>query len=98
MNYSKACELLLKNNHLLGGKYLGSTIDELILIPTDVELKNIFINIYLETMDGQKAIQSFVGTDVDIVAVFSKRKIELERVFFHINIFNLENDFTLITE
>jgi len=98
MEYIKAILLLANNSHLIGKKDKGATIEELILVPTNNELRDEFLKLYLRTQDGQVAIQPFTGTDVDIVAVFDKKRIEIQGIFFHTNIFNLPDNLEVVTE
>lgn len=98
MEFDKATELKEKNNHLIGKKDSGATIDELILVPTNADLAEECFKIYLQTLDGEQAILPFAGEDVDIVAVFDKKLIHNRGVFFKTDIFNLPDDLEVITE
>lgn len=98
MNYDKALLLLEKNQHLIGKTDNGSTIEELIIVPTDAQLKETFLKIYLQTLNGERAIQSFIGADVDIIAVFDKERIDAQGTFLYTNIFNLPDRVKAIIE
>lgn len=89
MEYNKALKVLANNKHLIGKMDKGATIDELILVPTNSNLTESFLKLYLQTLDGNKAIIPFLNVDVDVVAVFDKKRIVGQGIFFHTNIYNL---------
>lgn len=98
MEYNEALQFVEKNLHLIGKKDKGATIEELILVPTNAALRDDFLKLYLRTLDGNLAIQPYIGADVDIVAVFDKKRIVSQGVFFHTNILNLPDNLEVITE
>ena len=98
MNYDKALLLLEKNQHLIGKTDNSSTIEELVIIPTDGQLREKFLKIYLQTLKGEKAIQSFIGAEVDVIAVFDKKRISFQGAFLYTNIFNLTDKFKVVIE
>ena len=98
MNFQKAKLIKEQNVNLIGKMHNGATIDELVLFPTDSKLSEKFTKLYLLTLDGDKAIIPFIGTDVDIVAIFDKDRIMKHKVLFHTSIFNLPPEFKIITE
>lgn len=98
MDFKKAEDLKRKNGHLIGKKDNSATIDELILVPTDASIKEKFLTHYLQILDGDEAIRSFIGVDVDIVAVFDKGRIDGQDIFFHTSIYNLPDNLGAITE
>lgn len=98
MDINEATILKAKNLHLIGKKDKGATIDELILIPTNSDLADKFLQIYLRILDGEKAIIPFAGSDVYIVAVFDKKRISGQNFFFHTDILNLPDELGVITE
>ncbi|MBI3510736.1 MAG: hypothetical protein HY064_08730 [Bacteroidetes bacterium] len=97
MEFKQAILLKEKNKHLLGKQDKGATIEELILVPTNNESAEEFLKHYLQILDGEKAIIPFSGSDVDIVAVFDKKKIHAG-FFFHTNILNLSDELRVINE
>ena len=98
MNFNEAIILKAKNLHLIGKKDKGATIDELILVPTDQNLADQFLKLYIQTLDGDAAIKPFAGTDVFIVAVFDKKRISGQDFLFQTNIINLPSDLGAIIE
>ena len=98
MNFQKAKLIKELNINLIGKIYNEATIDELVLFPTNAELSERFTKLYLRTLDGDKAIIPFIGTDVDIVAIFDKNSIMKQHVLFHTSIFDLPKEFKIITE
>lgn len=97
MDFQKAEQLKRKNSHLIGKRDNGQTIDELILVPSNPDLAVDFFKLYRQTLDGEKSILPFTGTDVDIVAVFNKKYFE-QSFFFHKNILDLPDGLEVITE
>jgi hypothetical protein len=98
MNYNEAVVLKEKNSHLIGKKDKGATIDELILVPTDEDLAEKVLKLYVQTLDSEKAIEPFAGMDVCIVAVFDKKRIRGQNFFFKTDILNLPDELGVITE
>ena len=97
MEFNQAILLKEKNKHLIGKNEKGATIEELILVPTNHESADQFLKIYLQILDGEKAIIPFSGNDVDIVAVFDKKRIN-GGFFLHTNILNLSDELGVIKE
>lgn len=98
MDYQTAINLKIKNKHLIGKLDKGATIDELILVPTNANLTDKFIKLYLQTLDGDESILPFTSSDVDIVAVFDKDRIDGQGVFLHTSIFNLPDNLGVFIE
>lgn len=97
MEFNQAIKLKEKNKHLLGKKDKGATIDELILVPTNNDSAEEFLKIYLQLLDGDKAIIPYTGSDVNVVAVFDKKRTH-QGFFFFTNIFNLPDELGVIEE
>ena len=89
MDFISAVKLVKANEHLLGTKVNGASIDEIIIVPTKEEECKSFLFSYISTLDAQKSIAPFIQSDVEIQAVFDKKKIKTENVFFHTSIQNL---------
>jgi len=98
MEFEKALNLKKRNNHLLGKKVDSSTIDELILVPTDQASADKYLKAYIQLLDGDKSINPFIGEDVEIFAVFDKRNIRHLNLFNYTNIFNLPSTLVIITD
>ncbi|MEO7046398.1 MAG: hypothetical protein ABI091_13895, partial [Ferruginibacter sp.] len=71
---------------------------ELVLFPTNSKITEKFLKSYISTMDSEKAILPFTGTDVDVVAIFDKSRIMERGLVFHVSIFDLPEEFIIITE
>jgi len=89
MNYEEAVELKNKNEHLIGQKYRGGTIEELIIRPTNQKEFEAFSKSYLRTMDAELSIQPFIGSDLTVDAVCDRAKIRTNNIFFRTEIGNL---------
>lgn len=97
MEFNQAVQIKEKNKHLIGKKDKGATIEELILVPTSNPSAEDFLKIYLQLLDGEKAIIPYTGSDVDVVAVFDKKRIH-QGFFFHTNIINLSDELGVVVE
>lgn len=97
MEFKKAEQLLIKNKHIIGKQVNGAAIDELILVPTNVDSSVDFFRLYRQSLDGKKSIQPFIGSDVDIIAVFNKKHIA-QSFFFHKNIYDLPANIGAVIE
>ena len=91
MNYLEAKKLKEKNSHIIGLKYNGSIIDELIIHPTEPKEFEKFIKEYLDSFDAQKAILGFKEKDVIVSAVFDKENTWERNIFLQTPLINLEN-------
>ena len=89
MDFISAVKLAKANEHLLGTKVNGASIDEIIIVPTKEEECKRFLSSYISTLDAQKSVAPFIQSDVEIQVVFDKKRIKTENVFFHTNIRNL---------
>ena len=89
MNYEEAVQLKNKNEHLIGQKYRGGTIEELIIRPTNQNEFETFSKSYLRTMDAELSIQPFIGSDLTVDAVCDRAKIRTNNIFFRTEIGNL---------
>lgn len=97
MDFETAEKLKRKNAHLIGKKDKGATIEELILVPTNVDLADAFLKLYLQTLDGKKSISPFAEEDMCVVAVFDKHRIA-SGFFFHTDISNLPESLGVVME
>lgn len=83
MDYTKAKKLIDLNQHLIGQKIIGATIDELIIYPTDQKSYDEFLKIYLRALDGEKAITPYKNQDVEIYCIVDKKRILANGVLGH---------------
>ena len=83
MTYAKAKELIALNQHIIGQKVIGATIDELIIYPTDQNAYDNFLEVYLRILDGEKAILPYRNQDVEIYCVVDKKRILANGIFGH---------------
>lgn len=89
MNFQEATELKNKNEHLIGQKYRGGTIEELIIRPTNGSEFDAFSKNYLRTMNAELSIQPFLECDLTVDAVCDRAKIRTNNIFFRTEIENL---------
>ncbi len=93
MNYNDAVKIAKANNHLIGKEWKGATIDEIIIVPTDAELRKEYERLYAQTWNAQAAISRFVNNDVDIIIVLNKSYMRTMGVFCFDSIYNLPENF-----
>jgi len=98
MNLADALQLRHRNIHLIGQQNKGWTLDELILVPSDPVLAASFKQRYLESLNAEVAFEPFIGADVDVVAVFEKKRITAQGYFFNTDIHNLAGEMAVETE
>ena len=75
MIFEQACQIINNNLHLLGQVYLGQTIDELIIVPTNQQHLQEFEMAYIRLWDAQQAIVPFINEDVEVYAIVGKNLI-----------------------
>lgn len=66
MRIEDASKKLKFHNDLLGRSLSGASIDELIIAPTDMDLRQQFEKLYVSSLDAQMAIKPFIAEDVDV--------------------------------
>jgi len=77
MNYSEALRIVEKNQHLLGKKFKGATIDELIIYPLNTSSKEKFLKNYLQTLNYKKSISDFLSEkEFHIAIVIDKKRMD----------------------
>ena len=80
MRIEDALKKLRLHNDLLGKCLSGATIDELIIVPIDMDLRQQFEKLYVGSLDAQMAIKPFIAEDVDVWVVFDKKRIHEQGV------------------
>lgn len=84
MRFDEALKVIENNNHRIGLKTeKGGIIDELIIVPTDVNEREAVIRSYLFDFNAQKAIAPFFNSEVEVIAVIDKEKIVSHGVFLY---------------
>ena len=69
MGIQEALEKIDTHKDLLGKQLNGASIDDLIIVPTDIALKRQFEKLYISSLDAQAALVPFLDKDVDIRCV-----------------------------
>ena len=80
MRIEDALKKLRLHNDLLGKCLSGATIDELIIVHIDMDLRQQFEKLYVSSLDAQMAIKPFIAEDVDVWVVFDKKRIHEQGV------------------
>lgn len=81
MRIENALKQIKAHKYLLGKSLNGANIDELLIVPTNVDSRQQFEKLYINCLDAQAAITPFVGEDVEIHAVFDKKRIRTQNIF-----------------
>lgn len=89
MEIKEALDKTNAHKDLLGKKMNGASIDELIIVPTNIELKRQFEESYIDSLDALAAIKPFTNVDVDIFVVFDKHRIRSQNVIFSTTLDNV---------
>jgi len=92
MNFNEAIELKKKNEHLIGQKYRGGTIEELIVRPILSEEFDAFAKSYIRTMDADLALQPIVESRLTVDAICDRAKIKTSNIFFRTKLENLADE------
>lgn len=93
MTLEKARSLVLRNQSLIGREYFGKAIDELIILPSDKKLQQVFLKIYADSFDAEETLQSFLGYDVIVRCVLDKKRIDLTNTVYSITLKTAKNYF-----
>lgn len=91
MDFKEALELANNQENLIGKKYNGATLDEIIIYPTNPQSFQSFERKYIKSMNAQIAIAPYVNEDVRVGCVFDKSKIFSNGVFIYTDIDNLSD-------
>ena len=82
MKYKEALEIVNGNINLIGKETNIGLIDEIVIYPTDENLKEEFKKIYIKTGNANEAINPFINEDVEISAIINKKMIIKQKIFF----------------
>ena|SRR5690606_23523908 len=83
MTFKQATELIKQNQHLIGLDYRGVAIDEIVAYPIDEVAQREFIELYLQSYNGETAIMPFRAMDLGVYCVLDKGRISAQGVFIH---------------
>lgn len=86
MKFFDAVQLADSKKHLVGKTIKGTTLDEIIIVPTSTSEFDAFKLLYVQTLDAQQSIIPFMNSDVDVVGVCDKSKIHKMGLFNYIRI------------
>ncbi|MDO1451894.1 hypothetical protein Q0590_36835 [Rhodocytophaga aerolata] len=98
MDYQTAVLHKEMNQHLIGQPYKGSTIDEIIIFPTDQGAFKNFIDLYSKDEAADKCLQPFKHLDLQVAFVVNKRKYRQTGILFYTSLEKLKQEgFSVIT-
>lgn len=92
MNYNEAIKIKNKNNHLIGFKYRGEMIDEIILCPSNRPDFLKFSKVYMNCLNAEIALKPYINGDIAIIAVMNKERIRFDAMFSQTEIINLRDE------
>ena len=92
MTYAEAEKLVELNQHLIGKKVIGATIEELVIYPTNQSSYDQFIKTYIRTLDGKKSIIPFKNEDVDIHCIVDKKRIIVNGILGHASLHKVNEE------
>jgi len=90
MKYKEALEIVNENINLIGKSTNLGLIDEIVIYPTDENLKEEFKKIYVKTGNAYEAINPYINEDVEISAIINKELIIKQKIFFSTNLENIK--------
>lgn len=83
MTFEQTRELIEKNQHLIGQNYKGATIDEIVAYPIAIGAQEKFIDLYLQSYNGETALIPFRAMDLEVFCVVDKGRIRAQGIFMH---------------
>lgn len=89
MTFKEALVLANDSEKLVGTKYRGETIEEILIVPTDKALHDKFFKEYCISSDAKSAILPFMASDVEVVALFKKNYIHQGGIILTTNVYNI---------
>ena len=95
MRFEEAFRIVNNNSHLLGQVYLGQTIDELIIVPTNQQHLQKFEIAYVRHWDAHQAIAPFINEDVEVYAIIGKNLIRQNNILSFIALQALPREFNV---
>ena len=81
MTFEEAQKKVEENKHLIGKKFRGATIDDLLIVPTDAKLLGNVQRNYTETLEAQIAILPYINYDVDVLVICGKQHLRTTGTF-----------------
>ncbi len=92
MTFQEALFLANDSEKLVGTKFNGETIEEVLIVPTDKVLHDKFFKEYCSTLNAQAAILPFMDSDVEVVALFKKSYIHQGGAIITTNVYNINGN------
>lgn len=92
MTFQEALVLAHDSEKLVGTKFNGETIEEVLIVPTDKVQHDKFFTEYCSTLNAKTAILPFMDSDVEVVALFKKSYIHPCGVILTTNVYNIDGN------
>ena len=85
MNYAQAQKVVQNNRHLIGTvNEKGFNVSEIIIIPSDQNLRDQFIRLYLSSKDASKSILPFIDADLEVWGIDTKHLFQANVLFYNV--------------
>lgn len=95
MNYENAKIIIDKNRHLIGKYRNESRMDDIIAVPSDNNLFDIFIKQYIQGNNAEKAIEYYCKSDLKVIIIFDKNLLFNNNMLIYEDIHELKNEFDI---
>ncbi|SFN90377.1 hypothetical protein SAMN05421741_11359 [Paenimyroides ummariense] len=96
MTLEQALQIVHNNQHLKGMDLNGVLIDDLLILPTDQELRDVYMGIYIRTLSAVNVINSLqISIDVDVIVIFNKAMIYSRGMILERTIDSLPDNFNV---
>jgi hypothetical protein len=89
MNINDALILKDKSLYLIGKKYKGSIIDEIIIKPKDENESDSFMKSYIRTLNAEKSLEPFINNDLQVCILCEKNNIKKSNIILMTDIESL---------
>lgn len=85
MNYDQAQIVVQNNKHLIGSiNERGFEVSDIIIVPSDLSLREQFVRLYMSNRDAVKSIQPFIRYDVEVWGIDTNHLFKANVLFFNV--------------
>lgn len=85
MNYDQAQIVVQNNKHLIGSiNERGFEVSDIIIVPSDLSLREQFVRLYMSNRDAVKSIQPFISHDVEVWGIDTNHLFKANVLFFNV--------------
>lgn len=96
MTIDQALLIVQNNQHLKGMNYKGAIIDDILVLPTDPQLRDEYMKLYMRTLNADYVNNSLQNNiDVNVVVICNRGMINARGIILQSNIDSLPDDFNV---